>query len=301
MGPGALGASAAGTRGLQTYSLAEPENPTQLDRDDTPGSIAADIAAFSVIVTDSKVVLGDGRAGISLFDASVPENPALAGSIDALDRIAGMDVSGTTVYACDDNNGVLIADVSSSEPREIGRVRFADIGGSDQCYDVLVRDSTLYVASAMRLTVMDISTPSSPTVLGLFELRAEDRVLALGLSGNYLLMTTSDADFEGRRGTISRLQVFDVSDASAPTRVWTSEDLGAGNDIAIAGDIAFIAGSDLGVYVFDVYDPSSPFLEGVIKVPGNAAGVAASSGALYVAQRFGGLSAVHTGPLPTVR
>jgi hypothetical protein len=247
----------------------------------------------------SVVALGDGRAGVTLYDASDPANPVEAGSIAGDDLVTNMAARGSILFACDDNWGVLIADLSDPDkPVRLGGIPFDPVG-SDKCYDVLVSDDTLFVASRFTLTIADVSDPEEPLVLASEPLRAGDAVTGLALSGRHLFAATVVADYEGRQGTTHRLQVFDVGDPGAPRRAYMSDDLGGVAGIAVAGDVLFLAALDIGVYVFDVSEPAAPVLEGLFATPGFAGQLDATRDALYVAQDQGGIQPVHTGLLPS--
>src|SRR6185503_10583259 len=106
-------------------------------------------------------------------------------------------------------------------------------------------------------------------------------VTSLASVGQYLVATTSVADFEARFGATHRLQVFDVSDPANPIRVWVGEDLGGASDVTVAGTVAFVASEDRGIFVYDLFEPTQPFLEGRIPTLGNASGLGFTRDALY--------------------
>lgn len=289
--------AAASTRGLQTFAITDGAPPTLIDRDDSPGASTADIAAFNALAAEGFVVLGDGRAGVTLYDTSDATNPIERGSVPAMDRIAGMDRVGSTVYACDDNAGLMIIDITSlAAPVLLARLPFV-VG--DQCLDVKARDGLLFVAGGTHLSVVDVSDPNNPTWKGEFVMPAGDSVGSLAFAGSELLGTTSVADYEGTFGRSHRLQVFDLSDPAHPGLAWASDDLGGASTVTVVGDVAFVAAGDLGIHVFDISDPFAPLFEGTIDTPGNSMSVASTASALYVAEGAGGLQRIRTGPLPT--
>lgn len=290
---------AAATRGLETFSLADPALPVLLDQKDSPGSLDADLSAMSVEVAAGSVVLGDGRYGVVVYATEGSEELEQGGSLDAADLILGMHLSGTTLYACDGNSGVIVADVSDpSAPVELGRLFFEDLLGLDLCFDVAVQAGLLYVAGGEGLNIADVSDPRNPVWIGAFTLPAGDSFLSLALVADKLLTATDVVDWEGTFGRTRRLQVFDVSDPATPVRISVSEDLGIAREIAVAGDVAFVAAGRFGVHVFDVSDPSTPQLQGTIETPGSVVGVRAGTEHVYVVQGGGGLQAIATGRLP---
>jgi hypothetical protein len=294
----ALGAGhayvAAGSRGLQTYALSDSAEPELVDQDDTPGMVL-DVAASTVVTTDDLVVLGDARAGILLFDRSQPANPAPLGLVASDDAIQGMQVVGSMLYACDSQT-LIVADISDpSAPSVLARATYQAGAG---CSDIQVLGDTVLVAGSSGLGIVDAKDPAHPAWLGWLPMSEVGTMYDLALSGGHLLASFQVDDFEGTYGSAQKLLVFDVADPQHPELVWDSGDLGENGDLAIAGDIAFMASGREGVLVFDISDVASPQLEGAIATEGNAAGVAVHDRSLYVAQANGGLVIVPLGDLP---
>lgn len=290
---------AASFRGLQTFDLGDPLAPELIDRDTSPASRAHDIAAFSIAAVEDAILLGDGRAGLTIYDATDPSNPVEGANLDAQDRFAGFVVADDVIYACDDNAGVTIVDVSDrGAPAVLASLYYSAIPSIDQCVDVLLVGTTLYVGGRVALRTADVSDPSSPVWTGEVIIPTRDSVRSLDIVGDHLLVGTRRPDWEGRNNQDNRLHVFDGASTGAPELVWVSEDLGAGGEITVTGDKAFVAAGDVGIFVFDLSDPAAPVLEGTIATRGSAIHVAPGATALYSASGAGGLEAIATGPLP---
>ncbi len=180
------------------------------------------------------------------------------------------------------------------------------IGGTTKA--VFVQGDYAYIGEGPRLTILDISNPASPSVVGK-TFPFPDIVRDVYVSGDYAYVAN---DFFGglRVVDISNpfaptevgfydtpgwaegvavagdyayvtegyggLRVVDVSNPSNPTEVGSYDTLGAVHDVAVApaGDYVYIAGYDLGLRVVDVSDPSSPSEVGFYDTPGWAKGVA---------------------------
>jgi hypothetical protein len=288
--------AATGSRGLQTFSLADPAAPLLLDRDGTPG-LDLDYSALSVIAAPGLVILGDGRAGITLFDASDPDQPVAVSSIAANDAIAGLELSGDTLYVCDTNKGMFIADIGvPSAPVILSRPAFPpdDVA----CLDFELVGDLLYVAGSYGLGIVDVADPAAPAWLGWVDVPLTEIFSSIEVVGTHLFATSSVIDYEGTFGATHRLHVFDLRDPLSPVRVWEGEDLGGAGDIEVAGDTAFIAGGSEGVFVWDIGDPTDPRLQGAITTSGNAHGLALSAETLHVAALSGGLMSIPLKQLP---
>lgn len=285
------------SRGLETYSIANPAAPTLIDLDPTPG-LQSDVQLLNVAVHEGKLVVGDGRAGFSVFDVSNPDDPQIIGSVPDADQIGAIEFIGDVAYLCNDNHGLWIVDYQSDPPALLQEINL------DQqltaCRDMEVSGNYLFVAEGNSLGVYDISTPESPTFAGFLGLPTQDAVNSIALYGDYLLATTAVFDYEGTNNTTRRFLVFDISQPTSPKTVYRSEDLTDGGPVMRSGDKAFVSAGREGILIYDLADPTDPLLEGRVELPGVAGRVtiAPSGDLLYVSETGRGLTLVNTGTLP---
>ncbi len=110
------------------------------------------------------------------------------------------------------------------------------------------------LSNADELYIYDISTPSSPTLLGALDVGAD--VYGIDVEGDYAYLATAANNRE--------LDVIDVSTKTSPVRVG-SLDLTQRNDafsVSVSGNYAYIgrdAGREEEFFVIDISTPSSPF------------------------------------------
>lgn len=121
---------------------------------------------------------------------------------------------------------------------------------------VAVADDYLYAANGRRLTVFDISSPSSPTVVG----------RTPPYSRNVVSIAMSDGP-QGRTyaylGVMeSGLRVVDVSSPVAPVEVGSLLLQGHACDVVVAGAYAYVAAEFAGLRIVDISTPSNPELVG---------------------------------------
>ncbi len=285
------------SKGLETYSLADPLKPELLGVTATAGA-EADVGLLNILPLDDLLIVADGRAGLSVFDASSPASPTLQGSIVGADGIVSMVAGPTRVYACDGTYDLWSVDVSDPQnPSHVSVGIHPDVGG---CYGLALDGNRLFMAGSSGLGVYDISQ-GDPTLETYAELPADDILLSIAVRGSYLYASTYVRDHEGTYGAAQRIVVFDISNPASPTRVFKGSDLGGVVDVSVRGDKLFVAGRGQGVWIWGLQDPTKPELEGQVDLPGDAYRLAHSEGTgevLYVSQRGGGVGVIPVGVLP---
>ncbi len=299
---------ASASRGLQIFSVIDPEAPALVAGVATPASPVGDTSAAFVAATADTLLVGDVRGGLVTFDRSGdPTAPTTMGQVQAHDGITKLiPVRDGVVIGCQGNTGMLLADVSDPRaPVVIAEEFFRDFTPPtpDYCIDLTYDAATglAYIAGNQGVTVIEVGAPGASDLLklvGRFPTPARDIVLSVARRGDRLYATTQVPDLEGRNGYTSRLQVFDVSDPRAPVWQSASADLGAMGRLTLVDDLGFAAARDLGVYIFDLSSPDQPVVEYLVPTSGDAVSVTATADTLYLAQSAGGLSVIHTGPLP---
>lgn len=153
----------------------------------------------------------------SEIDADVP-----AVSVNAL-AVAG-DLMVGAQYP-----GLVILDNSNGEAEPVGSLSVAETVTS-----VTINGSYVYATYAKRLLVVDLSDPTSPTVVDDLPNNAfYDEAL---LDGQFLWLSS-----RGRDGTNSSVRVWDVSQPEAPSTPYTAMDLPRSvSAMAIGGDYIYI-------------------------------------------------------------
>jgi len=169
---------------------------------------------------------------------------------------------------------------------DAGNVEFVGhIGGAT--YAVALQGNYAYIGEGPRLTILDISNPASPTVLGK-TLPLPDTVRRVAVAGSYAYV----ADYDGG------LRVVDVSTPSNPMEVGFYDTPGDAYGVAVAGDYAYVTGVsgypnwDGWLRVVDVSDPTNPTEVGACDTPDETGGVAVAGGYAYVTDWDGGLRVV---------
>ena len=176
--------------------------------------------------------------------------------------VFGVEVADGRAYVTmtDGSTGQLaILDVSKGGvPVQLGRLTMAEA--------VAVSASYVYMAGSNSLTVVDVSDPVTPTVVGSYDSGAA--VLGVSVAGSYAYVINQN-----------RLQIVDVSNPSAPT---LSGSLALSDDergVAVAGSYAYLSGLDL--TVVSIADPANPLAVGSCHLVGGGGRVAVAGTTVY--------------------
>lgn len=199
------------------------------------------------------------------------------------DRVVDVVTDRDHAYLCTGNGSQLaIRDISRAnvKPTQLSSVYLPEFAAA-----LAVADKRVYVADRAGLTIMDVSNPSSPRVVGRLRLpgRAPCTVAGAGIlafTANWEIKYGSDVmpRVEGRPDILEvHINIVDVSDPARPrlagslmhTDTWP---LPAGTpslDLVLAGRWVFCACGPAGLLVLDVSNPVAPTVVGTYKDGGN--------------------------------
>ncbi len=156
----------------------------------------------------------------------------------------------------------------------------------DDCIDIYLFGEYAYVANSYTgLQIIDISTPSSPSLAGLYD--TEGISYGVYVSGNYAYVAK-------RLGDGGALRILDIGTPSSPSLAGSCdiEGLAFDGDVYVSGIYAYVAFGRGGLQIIDISTPSSPFLTGSYDTENFARGVYVSGNYAYVAFGSGGLQII---------
>lgn len=251
--------------GLLALDLSDPTNPVPLGRAyaGSPNSVA--LAAPYAYVTD-------GNNRVHVIDISNPTSAPLVGRATT---------AGVPVGVCVDADLAFVAEVVFGNPQsgllEIFDVAdpaapqlLGEVATPGWAYDVAVRAGYAYVLDSHStnpgtgLQVIDISDPTQPTIVNSLPVSTANAIVivdALAYIANYS----------------SGLRILDLSDPQNPWIVSETSLAGWPMDVAVVGDVAYVAmaGSWVGFQTVDISDPVHPQILGTATdADGNALGQA---------------------------
>jgi len=189
---------------------------------------------------------------------------------------------------------------------------------------VAVQGNYAYVGVGLRLIVLDVSNPVTPTEVGNttpFPYFVEDVVVSgtlayvaaggAGLHVVNILTPTAPVevgfwDSPGYAEGVAvagnavyladgpyGLRVVDVSDPANPTPIGSTYDTNYAFEVAVSGHHAYLAAAGAGLLVADVSDRAHPVEVSTLDTPGYAYSVAVSGTLAYVADAWEGLRVVN--------
>lgn len=295
--------------GFAAIDLADPDEPRLLSRRrdllaDRPGGPLVDVRDLAIegdrlLVPGPADHAGDRLNGFLLVDVADPAEPVPVGAYEADAPIHNATLAADRAYLFGATEAVVV-DVSG-DPHEVGRWSPADHdaswAGVDRTlwrsHDGLVRDGVGFFACWDAGTwVVDVTEPADPAVLAVVAEGSIDDLAGLtgagarresseppgnhhsvGLSGDGSLLAIGreswDAEAGDGRGGPSGIDLYDVTEPSAPTHlstidpprardetrrgVWTTA-----HNVDLAGGRLYTAWYQGGVKVHDVRDPAAP-------------------------------------------
>lgn len=240
---------------VRLYDLRDPASPTAL------GSFTFPQNVYGVRVSGSVAYAAIDFAGLGILDVSDPSSPTLLASLETGGQALSIDVAGSTAVLANRLSGLEVIDVSDpSAP--VSRGAYFTEGYAT---DVDAAGSMAYVVDRPGgLSIIDLRKTGEPEAESTQSMT--ERPASVGVTRQ-----TEDvpgATLAGVMSTDSLLELFDVSDPSAPVSVSTYRDPErppTGQNIAtprlrMEGSLAFIADSNppFLLQVVDLTDPTRP-------------------------------------------
>jgi hypothetical protein len=257
--------------GLAIVDISNPSQPmlvTQFDEERCEGVAVGNGHAFLATKDDGMVVL----------DVNDPFNPIFVTRYGAgNDELTDITLIGTTAYILISGR-VAIVDVSDpASPEYLG-----NDGLEESCFGFAISPPFLCFTSAEGIHLVNISNPAVPQEISFVFLPGAHEKHAAGFSGDFLYTTRSDS-----------LLVFDISDPVFPlagTAIPVDPDpILSYRDIAIDGDLLYLADADGGLKIIDISIPMIPAQLSHHDTYENAQGVTFTDDHVLVADNWHGL------------
>ena len=289
------------------------------------------------IVDDYVYSIGDDT-GLCVVDVNDPSRPLLMGTLNiplpnelsytsvGIIGAARLDVAGANAFIIDDENRLRIIDIR--DPGSLVQTAICDTGLAPQA--MRLSGDKAYLLSSVedgeggsRIEVVDLSTPTQPELLGVFN--SDRRITSLDVENDLVYIHEEGSglqilDFRHPNQPILRSDTTVNAEHRPPEsgsggrsildgntyfgmgwdgfRVINSHNitqaeydtLGEVNGLTAKGQYLYVAEGWEGIEVFDISDPKQPLPIGNAKTRGQALSVTVSGEYLYVFEGAGGLS-----------
>lgn len=245
--------------------VSDPDNPEELNSLSFPDWV------FDVVVVDDILYVCDRFDGIFVYSLANPEAPELLDHFDdpRLGIADTLVVDGSLAYVADQQNGLVILDVS--DPSSITDVAWFSTDG----FPAGIEYDQGYVYLAMSsvqdgVVIVDVRDPLNPIYV--------DELITPSFAMD-LIIEDGIAYIADNLGGIAIADVRNPEQAELISSIHTG---GRAWDLLLVERSLLVASYDL-IVAFDVIDPDAPRLLGEIQTPGQARGITWTGSVVVVA------------------
>ena len=243
--------------GLAIVNVTNPASPVNVMAIPTGGRTAR-------IVFDGNygyVAVGD--TGMVIYNVVNPAAPVFTTKIKTIGRAASLYYGAVTIAGTPTGHifvsnrlpvpGISAINVSTPATPVTAAFLEAFAAPTGIAYSPFYANGKVYVAyGTAGLRIIDVSSPSSPSLLSTLALSGEARGIAV--RGNYAYVIARD----------SGVHVIDVSNGASPIKTKTVK-TSRSRGIALNGNYAYVATRDSGLMVFNITDPANPIRSAAVK------------------------------------
>lgn len=233
--------------------------------------------AVDVATSDSIALIAYGRGGMYVFDVSGSGPLGPISVYQGTPEVVSVAAVRNEAYLIGRFTGFVVLDIT--DPAAVMAKGTADIG--QHAANLLAGDGVVYATSRdSGLMIIDVSTPTAPSVLSATPMSTEPRQVAVSTDSTHAYVAL------GTDG----LCVVDISAPAAPSVVstyTTASDWGLSVTVA---DTLLYYGNGSRIQIFSITDPANPVLVDSATSVYNAAQIILRDGKLVVAQSNYGLA-----------
>ncbi len=243
------------TGGLGVVDISNLENPTLMSQYEIEGRI------YDVTVREDYVYLACGSAGLQIIDISDPQNLTTVGQHTTEGASIEVIARGNYAFLAAGADGLRIIDITDvTNPFEAGAYNI-----ESYVYNVTLEDNHAYLSGWNFIRIIDISNPTAPFETTFYE--ADNTISDLAISENYVFAAAAD----------DGMCIVDFLDPANPMDMGCWGHVSASSyayalSIAVAGDLAYTAGSYGGLRIFDISDLNNITESGYFSMGGAEAG-----------------------------
>ncbi len=243
--------------GLAVVNITNPANPVNVV------AIPSGYRTAGIIFDGNYAYVAVGDSGMAIYNVSNPASPAFITKIKTTGRAAFVSYGAVSINGVPTGHifvsnrlpapGISAINVANPSSPVTSSFLAAFAAPTGIAYSPFYSNSKVFVAyGTAGLRIIDVSSPTSPTLLSTLALSGESRGVAV--KGNYAYVAARDAG----------VHVIDVSNAASPIIVKTIQ-TSRSRGIVINGNYAYVATRDSGLIVWNVADPANPIRRAAVK------------------------------------
>jgi hypothetical protein len=205
-----------------------------------------------------------------VVDTSEPSSPTVIGITEPLDDVV-RDIALVGDYAIVvAGSSALVFDIrNKTEPTYITDFPYA-------AKRIVVRGQYGYVVGPSDLSVIDLTVPAAPSIVG--QATSDQLYFDVAVSGTIAYVV-------GYKG----LTIYDISSPDSPVPIRIYSDVGYAYTVGIVGSTAIVGKWDTGIVTVDVADPSDPSITAAFPELGSVRGISVTEPFAYIASLNAGV------------
>lgn len=265
---------AAGTNGLEIYSVVNPRYPDRIGGNDITGFCSG------VQVVGVNAFLGTGDEGLQVYSINDLPVAMPVAATNTAGAARGVFLASGLIYLADGENGLQIFKHDGAATP----IFVTSTNTPGYVWNVFAADGLAYVADGTNgLHIYSVTNPAALTPLGTYDTPGEARNVEVHAGKAYV------ADGVGG------LLILDVSNPAGPTFLGSYTNAAPAMDLDFAGNLVVMARGANGVETLDVANPASIVSRGVhlvnpanaVCLEGNRVYVAAGSNGVQICELVG--------------
>lgn len=244
---------------LQIVEISDPTRLRVVGKVETGARLVEAYGQFAC-VTRNDWTQPAPRGFLSVVDVTDPTAPRVVGSYQSSGEIGALAVVSTNAYIVTRPYSVqggnrpstfqVINLSQPSNPAKVGSFTLNDAYGG-----LFVSETRAYVGAGGGVTVVDVSNPARPSVLGTLPGVTPVRIAVAGS------LACAAVENQG-------LDIIDVGTPKAPKRTGRLFTAGLCQEVALCGELACLADGPGGIALVDISDPTAPVQAGIYR-PGD--------------------------------
>ena len=208
-----------------------------------------------------------GRAGLTIVDVTVPEEPTPIGFLATSKPLADVVLAGQIAYVSSPTGGLTVVDIGDpTAPRSLG-----SLNPRARIEDLALAGDRVLLATSMGLGVVRRTADGGPIIEGAYSFGT--RLEAVVAQGSTVYVAPGNGV----------LMVVDMADTENPRVVTALEVGGYISKLLIHDERLYVAGNRNGMTVMDISDPTQPVVSGLIDPGGQATDLFVADGQMFVA------------------